>query len=82
MADETFKPIGTLMPNWMINSVDRIMDFYIGKYLNCDPVILDRPPSPATSTFSTPIFRSARRSAATVPSTVFSLRNTRRANTS
>ena len=46
MADETFKPIGTLMPNWMINSVDRIMDFYIGKYLNCDPVILDRPPAP------------------------------------
>lgn len=43
MAADT--SIGTL-PNWMINLTDRVMDYYTGKYLNCDPVILDRPPAP------------------------------------
>ena len=34
------------MPNWMINLTDRIMQYYIDRYLNCDPVVLDRPPEP------------------------------------
>ena len=38
--------VGQLMPNWMIHLTDKIMDYYIGRYLNCDPVILDRPPQP------------------------------------
>lgn len=38
--------IGKLMPNWMINLTDRIMQYYIDRYLNCDPVVLDRPPEP------------------------------------
>lgn len=34
------------MPDWMIQLTDKIMDFYIDRYLTCDPVILDRPPLP------------------------------------
>jgi radical SAM domain protein len=38
--------VGKLLPNWAIRLTDRVMDFYINRYLTCDPVILDRPPAP------------------------------------
>lgn len=46
MSEQPQARIGKLMPNWMINVTDRIMQYYIDRYLNCDPVILDRPPQP------------------------------------
>lgn len=46
MTDQPQVRIGKLMPNWMINLTDRIMQYYIDRYLNCDPVVLDRPPEP------------------------------------
>jgi coproporphyrinogen III oxidase-like Fe-S oxidoreductase len=42
MTEQPQVRIGKLMPNWMINLTDRIMQCY----LNCDPVVLDRPPEP------------------------------------
>ena len=35
-----------LLPNWMIGLSDRVMDYYTGRYLHCDPVILKNPPPP------------------------------------
>lgn len=46
MTEQPQVRIGKLMPNWMINLTDRIMQYYIDRYLNCDPVVLDRPPEP------------------------------------
>lgn len=46
MTEQPQVHIGKLMPNWMINLTDRIMQYYIDRYLNCDPVVLDRPPEP------------------------------------
>lgn len=46
MTEQPQIRIGKLMPNWMINLTDRIMQYYIDRYLNCDPVVLDRPPEP------------------------------------
>lgn len=46
MTEQPQVRIGNLMPNWMINLTDRIMQYYIDRYLNCDPVVLDRPPEP------------------------------------
>lgn len=46
MTEQPQVCIGKLMPNWMINLTDRIMQYYIDRYLNCDPVVLDRPPEP------------------------------------
>lgn len=46
MTEQPQVRIGKLMPNWMINLTDRIMQHYIDRYLNCDPVVLDRPPEP------------------------------------
>ncbi len=46
MTEQPQVRIGQLMPNWMINLTDRIMQYYIDRYLNCDPVVLDRPPEP------------------------------------
>lgn len=46
MTEQPQVRIGKLMPNWMINLIDRIMQYYIDRYLNCDPVVLDRPPEP------------------------------------
>lgn len=48
MTEQPQVRIGKLMPNWMINLTDRIMQYYIDRYLNCDPVVLDRPPEPQT----------------------------------
>lgn len=49
MTEQPQVRIGKLMPNWMINLTDRIMQYYIDRYLNCDPVVLDRPPEPQPS---------------------------------
>lgn len=46
MTEQPQVRIGKLMPIWMINLTDRIMQYYIDRYLNCDPVVLDRPPEP------------------------------------
>ena len=46
MTEQPQVRIGKMMPNWMINLTDRIMQYYIDRYLNCDPVVLDRPPEP------------------------------------
>lgn len=46
MTEQPQVRIGKLMPNWMINLTDRIMQYYIDRYLNCDPVVLDRPLEP------------------------------------
>lgn len=46
MTEQPQVRIGKLMPNWIINLTDRIMQYYIDRYLNCDPVVLDRPPEP------------------------------------
>lgn len=46
MTEQPQVRISKLMPNWMINLTDRIMQYYIDRYLNCDPVVLDRPPEP------------------------------------
>lgn len=46
MTEQPQVRIGKLMPNWMINLTDLIMQYYIDRYLNCDPVVLDRPPEP------------------------------------
>lgn len=46
MTEQPQVRIGKLMPNWMINLTDRIMQYYIDRYLNCDPVVLNRPPEP------------------------------------
>lgn len=46
MTEQPQVRIGKLMPNWKINLTDRIMQYYIDRYLNCDPVVLDRPPEP------------------------------------
>lgn len=46
MTEQPQVRIGKLMPNWMINLTDRIMQYYIDRYLNCDPVVLDQPPEP------------------------------------
>lgn len=46
MTEQPQVRIGKLMPNWMINLTDRIMQYYIDRYLHCDPVVLDRPPEP------------------------------------
>lgn len=46
MTEQPQVRIGKLMPNWMINLTDRIMQYYIDRYLTCDPVVLDRPPEP------------------------------------
>lgn len=46
MSEQPQVRVGKLMPNWMINLTDRIMQYYIDRYLNCDPVVLDRPPEP------------------------------------
>lgn len=46
MTEQPQVRIGKLMPNWMINLTDRIMQYCIDRYLNCDPVVLDRPPEP------------------------------------
>lgn len=46
MTEQPQVRIGKLMPNWMINLTDRIMQYYIDRCLNCDPVVLDRPPEP------------------------------------
>ncbi len=46
MSEQAQFQVGKLLPNWMINVTDRVMDYYIDRYLNCDPVILDRPPAP------------------------------------
>lgn len=46
MTEQPQVRIGKLMPNWMINLTDRIMQYYIDRYLNCNPVVLDRPPEP------------------------------------
>ena len=46
MTEQPQVRIGKLMPNWMINLTDRIMQYHIDRYLNCDPVVLDRPPEP------------------------------------
>lgn len=46
MTEQPQVRIDKLMPNWMINLTDRIMQYYIDRYLNCDPVVLDRPPEP------------------------------------
>lgn len=40
------KDIGKLLPNWVVNFTDRFMDYHTDRYLNCDPIILDRPPAP------------------------------------
>ena len=37
MTEQPQVRIGKLMPNWMINLTDRIMRYYIDRYLNCDP---------------------------------------------
>ena len=37
MTEQPQVRIGKLMPNWMINLTDRIMQYYIDRYLNCDP---------------------------------------------
>ena len=46
MTAQTPVRVGKLMPNWKIHMTDRIMQYYIDRYLNCDPVILDRVPEP------------------------------------
>ncbi|MCF0252833.1 MAG: hypothetical protein HUK26_00680, partial [Duodenibacillus sp.] len=46
MTAERTDCVGKLPPNWMINLTDRVMDYYIKRYLHCDPVVLDRPPAP------------------------------------
>ena len=46
MTAQTPVRVGKLMPNWQIHMTDRIMQYYIDRYLNCDPVILDRVPEP------------------------------------
>ena len=35
-----------LLPGWMVGMTDRIMDYYTKRYLQCDPVVLDRVPEP------------------------------------
>ena len=35
-----------LLPDWMIGATDRVMDYYIKRYLHCDPIILKNPPPP------------------------------------
>lgn len=35
-----------LMPEWMIGLTDRIMNYYTGKNLTIDPILLDRHPDP------------------------------------
>ena len=44
MTEQPQVRIGKLMPNWMINLTDRIKQYYIDRYLNCDPVVIERPP--------------------------------------
>ena len=46
MPEQQPASVGKLMPNWQIHLTDRIMQHYIDRYLNCDPVVLDRPPEP------------------------------------
>ena len=46
MPQDTSFQVGKLLPNWVIHATDRVMDHYIGRYLNCDPIVLDRPPEP------------------------------------
>ncbi len=46
MSQDTSFQVGKLLPNWVIHATDRVMDHYIGRYLNCDPIVLDRPPEP------------------------------------
>ncbi|MGN1208881.1 MAG: coproporphyrinogen III oxidase, partial [Duodenibacillus sp.] len=53
MQDQSLQPalrpgqkVGKLMPNWMVRATDLVMDHYIKCYLNCDPIVLDRPPAP------------------------------------
>lgn len=46
MSESTTVQVGKLLPNWVVNATDRVMDYYIGRYLNCDPIVLDRPPAP------------------------------------
>ncbi len=53
MQDQSIQPalrpgqkVGKLLPNWMVRATDLVMDHYIKRYLNCDPIVLDRPPAP------------------------------------
>lgn len=49
MSSSTVSPeiiSGDLLPNWMINLSDRVMNHYTTRYLNCDPVVLKSPPPP------------------------------------
>ena len=46
MSEQSTYQVGKLLPNWVIRATDQIMDYYIKRYLNCDPIVLDRPPQP------------------------------------
>ena len=46
MSEQSTYQVGKLLPNWVIRATDQIMDYYIKRYLNCDPIVLDRPPEP------------------------------------
>ena len=46
MPEQNKYQVGRLLPNWIVNATDRVMDYYIKRYLNCDPILLDRPPAP------------------------------------
>ena len=47
MSTTSYKPQPReLLPEWMNDITDRIMDFYTKRYLHCDPVILKNPPPP------------------------------------
>ena len=83
MTESTYRPVGKLMPDWMINCTERIMQYYIDRYLNCDPVILTGRllRRRDTSICSTRTFRSVRRCAPTAPSTASFSRNPRPVNT-
>lgn len=46
MSEQAKYQVGKLLPNWVVNATDRVMEYYINRYLNCDPIVLDRPPAP------------------------------------
>ena len=75
--------VGKLLPNWAIRLTDRVMDFYINRYLTCDPVILDRPPAPIDGhKYLMYMRRFVKPCARIAHSTGFCLKNTRRARIS
>lgn len=46
MSETAKYQVGRLLPDWAVHLTDRLTNYYINRYLNCDPIILDRPPAP------------------------------------